>query len=280
MNLHDVIYRLLVHSRPRFWLYTAGPFLVGYGAGATEPSHFAGLQFIYGMIYFLFFANVYLYGINDLFDLDTDVLNPKKAGPERSAAGVTRLLAASVVASALAAAPLAVDPAAATLLALYLVLSTIYSTPPLRLKARPLLDSYSNWLYIVPAALGYYLSSGALPPPWVWVAGVAWTAGMHALSAVPDIEADRKAGVKTIAVALGPRRAMLFVTVNWLATAVILTARDPLLALSLLYPAIALYLTLRPHLVPTWYWRFPLINTAMGALAFLYATKHIWTGYL
>jgi 4-hydroxybenzoate polyprenyltransferase len=232
------------------------------------------------MLYFLLFANIYLYGVNDLFDLDTDLLNPKKAGPERTAAGAVRLLAASAAASALAAIPLALDPTAAALVALYLALSTAYSAPPLRLKARPLLDSYSNWLYIVPAALGYYLSSGRLPPAWVWAAGVAWTAGMHALSAVPDIEADRRAGVKTVAVALGARGTMVFVAANWLAVALILTARDPLMAPSLLYPAIALYLALRPHLVPTWYWRFPAINAAMGALAFLYATRHIWSGYL
>ncbi len=280
MSLRGALHRLLIHSRPRFWLYTAGPFLVGYGAGAAAPSQFAEPQFIYGMLYFLLFANIYLYGVNDLFDLDTDLLNPKKAGPERAAAGAAKLLAASAAASALAAAPLALDPTAAALVALYLALSTAYSAPPLRLKARPLLDSYSNWLYIVPAALGYYLSSSRLPPPWVWAAGVAWTAGMHALSAVPDIEADRKAGVKTVAVALGPRRTMIFVAANWLATALILTARDPLMAPSLLYPATALYLTLRPHLVPTWYWRFPAINAAMGALAFLYATRHIWSGYL
>lgn len=280
VNLRGALHRLLIHSRPRFWLYTAGPFLVGYGAGVEDLSQFAEPLFVYGMLYFLIFANIYLYGVNDLFDLDTDLLNPKKAGPERSAAGATRLLGASVAASALAAAPLALDPTAAALVVLYLVLSASYSTPPLRLKARPFLDSYSNWLYIVPAALGYYLSSGSLPPAWVWAAGVAWTAGMHALSAVPDIEADRKAGVKTVAVALGPRGTMIFVVANWLVTALILTTRDPLLAPSLLYPAIALYLTLRPHLVPTWYWHFPAINAVMGALAFFYATKHIWTGYL
>jgi 4-hydroxybenzoate polyprenyltransferase len=165
MNPRYAVYRILVHSRPRFWLYTAGPFLVGYGAGATALGQFAESLFIYGMIYFMFFANLYLYGVNDLFDLDTDLLNPKKAGPERSAAGATRLLAASATASALAAVPLADDPTAASLTALYLILSTAYSTPPLRLKARHLLDSYSNWLYIVPARLGTTCPRATSRPP-------------------------------------------------------------------------------------------------------------------
>ena len=46
MNLRYAVYRILVHSRPRFWLYTAGPFLVGYGAGATALGQFAEPRFI------------------------------------------------------------------------------------------------------------------------------------------------------------------------------------------------------------------------------------------
>ena len=264
---------LITHSRPRFWLYTAGPFLVGYGAGG--PWDFANPLFLYGLLYFLFLANVYLYGVNDVFDLNTDV--SKKRGPERSAAGRVKAL---TVASVAAGAPLAFDPAAASLFVLFLALSAIYSAPPVRLKARPFLDSYSNWLYIVPAALGYYAASGRLMPLWAWIAGAAWTAGMHALSAVPDIEHDKKAGLKTVAVVLGRRGTLLFVFGNWLAAAVLLAARDALAAPSFVYPAIALYLFAKPDLVEGWYRRFPAINAAMGALAFFYATRHIWTGLL
>lgn len=271
---------LFVHSRPRFWLYTAGPFLVGYGAGAGGLWDFANPMFLYGVFYFLFFANIYLYGINDIFDIDTDKFNPKKKGPERSADGSAGALAGAVAVSAAAGIPLAFDPTAAALLALYIALSTIYSAPPARLKARPFLDSYSNWLYIVPAALGYYAASGKIMPLWAWAAGIAWTAGMHALSAVPDIEPDKRAGLRTVAVALGRRGTLLFVLANWLASAVLLTARDLMAAPSFVYPAIALYLFARPHLVEKWYWRFPLINAVMGALAFFYASRHIWTGLL
>lgn len=267
---------LLRHSRPRFWLYTAGPFLVGYAAGIGGPLDLLSPLFLYGLLYFLLPANVFLYGLNDVFDLDTDVHNPKKMGPEALALGRRGLLAAASLASALAAAPLAVDPTAALLVGLYLALSAAYSVPPVRLKARPLLDSYSNWLYIVPAALGYHLSAGRLMPPWAWAAGVLWTAAMHALSAVPDIESDRKAGVRTVAVLLGRRGTLAFVATNWAAAAALLTARDPLLAPSILYPAIALYLLARPHLVELWYWRFPLINALMGMGAFLYAARP-WT---
>ncbi|MEM1519153.1 MAG: prenyltransferase [Pyrobaculum sp.] len=269
----------LVHSRPRFWLYTAGPFLVGYGAGAADLWSFASPIFIYGFVYFLIFANVFLYGVNDVFDLDTDVHNPKKRGPERHAVGVRKSLAVWAAASAALAAPLFIDTTSAAYVLAFLALSFIYSAPPIRLKSRPFLDSYSNWLYIVPAGLGYYLASGHHMPLWAWAAGVFWTAGMHALSAVPDIEADKAAGVKTVATALGRRGTMAFVALNWLATASILTYVDILLAPSFIYFAIALYLTAAPDRVETWYWRFPLINSAMGAGAFIYATRWIIPGF-
>lgn len=231
--------------------------------------------FFYGLVYFLVFANVLLYGVNDIFDVDTDVYNPKKGTREELGLGRARTLGAASAASAAAALPLARGPVEAGLVSLFLFLCVAYSAPPFRLKARPFVDSYTNWLYIVPAALGYYMSSGQLMPPWAFAAGVFWTAGMHALSAVPDIEADRRAGVSTVATRLGRRGALLFVFVNWAAASAILAWRDLLLAPSALYPAVALYLYARCGQVETWYWRFPFINAAMGAGAFFYAVRDL-----
>lgn len=270
---------VLRHSRPRFWLYTAGPFLVGYGAGASSIYDFVSPLFVYGLAYFLFFANVFLYGVNDIFDLDTDLANPKKSGRESHALGRRGVLARWALLSVAAAAPLAVDLAAAGYVALYLALSAAYSAPPFRLKARPFLDSYSNWLYIVPAGLGYYLASGGHMPLWAWAAGVFWTAGMHALSAVPDIEPDRAAGLRTVATTLGRRGTLVFVAANWLAASLVLMWKDLLLAPSLLYFVVAAYLAASPWRVESWYWRFPFINAAMGAGAFFYAVRWILPGF-
>ncbi len=42
-----------------------------------------------------------------------------------------------------------------------------------------------------------------MPPVSLMIAGGLWTAAMHAFSAIPDIEADRQAGLSTIATTLG-----------------------------------------------------------------------------
>src|SRR5215210_3559286 len=65
-------------SRPRFWLYLFGTYLVGLAAGAASTSDFIRLDSILFGIYFLLPANLLVYGINDIFDFETYRLNPKK----------------------------------------------------------------------------------------------------------------------------------------------------------------------------------------------------------
>ena len=69
-------------SRPRFWLYLAGPYLVGMAYSAQTAKQFYSFDFLYPLFYFLIPANMFLYGINDLFDKDTDKLNAKKISKE------------------------------------------------------------------------------------------------------------------------------------------------------------------------------------------------------
>ena len=71
--------RILKISRPRFWIYELGPYIVGVVA-AAQSDHFVWL-FPAVIIFFIFFAypaNIYIYGINDIYDYETDKLNPKK----------------------------------------------------------------------------------------------------------------------------------------------------------------------------------------------------------
>ena len=89
--------RVLRISRPRFWIYELGPYMIGilWGlisinalaasisqSGATSYSReplFAALpRIIIFAFYFLIPANIWIYGINDIYDYETDKLNPKK----------------------------------------------------------------------------------------------------------------------------------------------------------------------------------------------------------
>jgi len=260
-------------SRPRFWLYTAGPYLLGYAASSRSSEDLLSFLFLVCLLYFLIPSNFYLYGINDLFDRDTDIHNPKKGSKEvlSTDLGVGPLLVV-VVASLIISLVMIIilQGVARLLMGLYIALSTLYSTPPARLKTRPLLDSYSNSLYALPMIIGYAQNAGVLPRIDILIASIAWTASMHAFSAIPDIEYDRRAGLKTIAVWLGLRGTLIFCAINWAIASLIAINYDILLIPSILYPAIPMYLLSRIDKVEKVYWLFPYINGIMGFLAFLY----------
>ncbi len=197
--------KLLHISRPRFWMYLLGPFAVGAVASGTQSDLGWPLLWLTA-VYFTFPANLLVYGVNDIFDYETDKDNPKKVDYE---AFVTKaehpalwrwiliwnlpflgllffLPWQSIVA-----------------IGLFLFLSLQYSSPPIRAKARPFVDSAFNILYIMPGLTGFWLLT---PSETLWPAIIAaglWSMAMHSYSAVPDIETDLKANTPTIATKLG-----------------------------------------------------------------------------
>ena len=68
------IKEVLATSRPFSWLNTAVPFFVGFVIS------FGGinLQCILATAYFTFFYNYLMYGVNDIFDYESDIKNPRK----------------------------------------------------------------------------------------------------------------------------------------------------------------------------------------------------------
>ncbi|TKX77983.1 lycopene elongase, partial [Halorubrum sp. SD626R] len=73
-GLADLLRYLLVLSRPRFWLYLAGPVAVGVTYGIGDVSGLFTPVTVGLAAYFLVPANVHLYGVNDAFDADIDEL--------------------------------------------------------------------------------------------------------------------------------------------------------------------------------------------------------------
>jgi 4-hydroxybenzoate polyprenyltransferase len=264
---------LLRLSRPRFWLYLAGPVIVGVAYAASSVADlFAPLGLaLFG--YFLLPANIYLYGVNDIFDADIDAENPKKEGREVRYQG-SRLVVAAVVVSGLAG--LAFVPflplAAVVVLALFGFLATEYSAPPLRFKTTPFLDSVSNGLYILPGVVAYTALAGQLPPLGAIVGGWLWTMGMHTFSAIPDIEPDRAAGIETTATYLGEFNTYLYCALMWLLAAVAFVYVHPFFTVVLmLYPLLVFGITYARVDVDEAYWWYPIINTAAGMVLTLAA---------
>ncbi|MFB6112129.1 MAG: prenyltransferase [Halobacteriaceae archaeon] len=259
---------LLTRSRPRFWLYLAGPVVVGIAFGARATAELITPTTIALFAYFLVPANLLLYGINDVFDADIDVYNPKKEGREVRYTGDTVAVGAVVVSGGLGLALFAlVPPIAYGPLLGFFVLAIAYSTPPARFKTSPFLDSFSNGLYILPGVAAYATVLGRLPPAAAIVSGWFWTMGMHTFSAIPDIEPDRRAGIETTATYLGKRRTYAYVAACWLVAALALAVVDVRAgALLGVYPLFVAGIVGSEVAVDRAYWWFPALNTAVGML--------------
>ena len=211
--------KLFKISRVRFWPYVLGPYAIGVLAAGSIDSW--TLVILVGL-YFTLPANLLIYGVNDIFDYETDKHNPKKSGYEALVTpkdqkklwrwiGITNapflLLLPFIGIQALWG------------VAGFLFFSYFYSAPPIRAKVRPLLDSMFNVLYVFPAVVGYGLVSGQFPNPLLFGAAMLWCMAMHAYSAVPDIEADTKAKIATVATKLGKQGTLLFCLVCYLLSA-------------------------------------------------------------
>lgn len=272
----DAAYFLQI-SRPRFWIYVFGPYLVGLAAAINSPGDLQGLPtLIYGL-YFLLPANVLIYGINDIFDYDTDRRNPKKTDYEALVTPEKRRpLAVAILATNL---PFLVMlpilwPSAMLAMSLFLVFSIFYSAPPIRAKTKPILDSAFNILYVFPGAAAYQLVTGEFPPVATIIAGGLWTMAMHAYSAIPDISADREARIATVATLLGRNGTLLFCLAMYLASAAL---AFPFIG----WAAIVLAAVFTAMIVISFassedggifnvYRRFPLVNAGAGFLLFWY----------
>ena len=277
-SIPDLLRYLLVLSRPRFWLYLAGPVAVGVTYGITDVSGLFTPVTVGLAAYFLVPANVFLYGVNDAFDVDVDEVNPKKEGREARWRGDRLVSLAVVAAGALGLAAFAVTPRVAwPYLAGFLLLGAGYSAPPVRFKTTPVLDSASNGLYVLPGAAAYAAVAGVHPPLAALAGAWLWAMGMHTFSAIPDIEPDREAGIRTTATLLGEGRTYAYCAACWVAAAVAFAAVDPRLgALLAVYPVFVAWVARSSVAVDRAYWWFPALNTAVGTLL---AMGGLWRVY-
>jgi 4-hydroxybenzoate polyprenyltransferase len=187
-----------------------GPYAVGVLAAGTVTNW--PLMLIIGL-YFTLPANLLIYGVNDIFDYETDKHNPKKSSYEalvkpKDQKKLWRFIGITN-APFLLLLPFIGEQARWGVTG-FLFFSYFYSAPPLRAKVRPFIDSVFNVLYVFPAVIGYGLVAGKLPNPFLFLAAMLWCMAMHAYSAIPDIESDKKAHINTIATKLGQKGTLIF----------------------------------------------------------------------
>ncbi len=208
-------------SRPVLWINTIGSGVVAvWLTGALMD-----LRALPVILWLTLPFNLLIYGVNDIYDQETDAANPRKGSMEgaRIRPSEVRGIAWAVAATNLpflAYFLLALPAAANAVIALYAAVFVWYSAPPLRFKARPVLDSLSNAAYalplvIVPLALG-------VAPVWPAAVGLmAWSVAKHPFDAVQDIVEDREAGITTTAVLLGPRGVAVWSGSWWVLSSVL-----------------------------------------------------------
>ncbi len=257
-------------SRPRFWMYLLGPYMVALAATSLRPP----LEVWLLGLYLTLPANLLIYGVNDLFDVETDRLNPKKQDYETLLAPGQRrgLVGAILVLNLPFLALVTFLPHAWPWLLLFVVTGVGYSAPPLRAKSRPVLDAAFNILYVAPGIAAYAAVSGGQPSAAILVAALLWCMAMHAYSAVPDIDADRGAQLSTVATALGRSRTLVFCGLAYLVAALLASVSVGAFAFvgGLAYlTMIGLSLrTRRPEQLFRLYRFFPLLNTVLGGILF------------
>lgn len=220
--------QVLLSSRPLSWVNTAFPFLA---ASLLATRHIDAFT-VLGTMFFLLPYNLLMYGINDVFDYESDLRNPRKGGVEGALLD-PRLHRTVILAGVGSAIPLGVamiaaggvNPLAWLVLAVSVSAVVIYSAPPLRTKEKPLWDSITSSIHFVSPAVYALVTAGVLFTSELWLLVLAfflWGMASHAFGAVQDVLPDRVAGLSSIATVWGAARTVRFAIGLWLGAVIAL----------------------------------------------------------
>ncbi|WP_417512250.1 prenyltransferase [Microbacterium sp.] len=224
----STIRTLLIASRPLSWINTAFPFAAVYllTTGRIDAA------FLIGTLFFLVPYNLAMYGVNDVFDYESDLANPRKGGAEGAklppSLHRTTLIAAAVLAAPFVVALVVLSaqrPISWAVLAVSLFAVLAYSVRGLRFKEIPVLDSITSSTHFVTPALYAIALAGTTVTPAITVTMIAffcWGMASHAFGAVQDIVPDREAGIGSIATVLGATATVRFAVALWLVAGVLM----------------------------------------------------------
>ena len=227
--MFDTIKTLFWVSRPISWINTAYPFAVAYFLATGS----ADLTLVLGSLFFLIPYNLLMYGINDVFDYESDLRNPRKGGIE-GALLQPRYHRLTVVAAVASSVPfilyLTFVGSSESTGWLYLFVFTViaYSAKGLRFKEKPFLDSITSASHFVgPMIFGLSLAEANLAEPMILAliaAFTLWGVGSHSFGAVQDVIADREGGIASIATVIGARNTVRFSFFAYLLAALLVVA--------------------------------------------------------
>ena len=216
-----MIRRLIEISRPVLWINTIGTVVIAMWL----TGDLWRWEIIPILIWVTFPFNLLIYGVNDIYDQDTDSDNDRKGGygGAKIRSQEIRPIAWAVVVTNvpfLIYFAITLPWLATAWMGLYAFSFWQYSATPLRFKGRPIWDSVSNADYAFPLVFVPY-ALGAQP---VWAAAIglmAWSMAKHVYDAIQDIDEDAQAGIRTTAVAFGTRGALAWSAGWWVVSTVL-----------------------------------------------------------
>jgi len=219
--------KLMMVSRPISWVNTAYPFAAGYimTGGSID------MRLIIGTAFFLIPYNLLMYGVNDVFDYESDIKNPRKGGVEGMREQrafhptILRWSLLLTVPFVLVLCALGTLPAN-LVLAFVIAMVIAYSAKGLRFKEVPVLDSITSSIHFVGPLVYALILTGGLATVWPYVVAMfAWGMASHAFGAVQDIIPDRKGHLASIATVLGARFTVWFSLLGYAFASVLVIAQ-------------------------------------------------------
>src|SRR3989344_1836583 len=199
------ISRIFIISRPLRWIWIAGPYLVGMG-GIKNFTIFSAIEFLF----FLFPLNFFLYGINDIYDRESDEINPRKGDLQgailkESEIKFVQKLALGIAVIFLSVAATSWNLERFLISFLFVLAAFLYSHSWTRLKEIPFLDSLIGGplVYLSPALIAVSLRESIFNIPTEVFLLALFFVGFHAVSTLNDAKYDKAAGMQSTGIFLG-----------------------------------------------------------------------------
>ncbi|QRV01757.1 prenyltransferase [Arcanobacterium phocisimile] len=221
-------------SRPLSWINTAYPFAIAYGLQSSRIDWYL----ILGTLFFLIPYNLFMYGVNDVFDYESDLQNPRKGGVEGALVARRfhqQILWAVVITTTIPTLILLFGASIWTGLVLLYVLFMVaaYSAKYLRFKEVPFLDSFTSSTHFVgPAVVGLLAAASRYPDvqiseaSWLGIAAFfLWGMASQAFGAVQDVIPDRQGSIRSIATQIGAAHTVRTAIALYLLSAALLVLR-------------------------------------------------------
>jgi len=281
-SVSDRALHLFQMSRPIWWIRMLLPITFAVLYAADSLNQVFSVTAFWFLVYFSLPGNLYVYGMNDAFDVDTDQMNPRKLDEDTPSVmykhdkiNMALILLSGVLMASIVF--LSTDPLVLAPLAILASAAILYNVPPIRLKAQPFIDSFITSTLLLPPVAAYAAIAGTLPPLPIIAGSWAWGMGYHIIGAIEDIEPDREAGLTTTATFLGRERSIAFFLALWLlAPALIALESLPAAALMSVFTVGLIYTLWSDRELKDLYLAIPFINIAVfGVVIIGGVLKHV-----